>query len=154
LDDPQKTTNLSQVTDKLYLIMLYTSNWSRFKLTTSNYHTITAMMAPCSLSEVIKLLWPYTCNISNTCWQYYTTTADKLPWCIWRIYFHMNFCSTFYLIFMYISKMKFLLEFQVNIISLKEHEIIEWADSRSKLQKQVVKAVLCDLPREQWNMVT
>jgi hypothetical protein len=47
-----------QVTDKLYHIMLYTSPWSRFELTTSvmigtycidscksNYHAITAMMA-------------------------------------------------------------------------------------------------------------
>jgi hypothetical protein len=34
LEDPEKT-ELSQVTDKLYHIMLYTSPWSRFKLTTS-----------------------------------------------------------------------------------------------------------------------
>ena len=50
--------DLSQVTDKLYHIMLYTSPWSRFELTTlvvigtdcigsckSNYHTFTATTA-------------------------------------------------------------------------------------------------------------
>ena len=55
-------TDLSQVTDKLYHIMLYTSPWSRFELKTSvvigtdctgscksNYHTITTTTTPLHL---------------------------------------------------------------------------------------------------------
>ena len=55
MENPEKTTELSQVIDTLYHIMLYISPWSRFELTTSavigsyyigncksNYHAMTA----------------------------------------------------------------------------------------------------------------
>ena len=61
LEDPEKTTDLSQVTDKRHCMMLYTSLWLRFELTTLvmigtdyicsckfKYHMITAMTVPYS----------------------------------------------------------------------------------------------------------
>jgi hypothetical protein len=58
---PEKTTDLSQIIEKHYHIMLYTSPWSRFELTTSvvigtgcigscksNYHTMMATTVPIS----------------------------------------------------------------------------------------------------------
>ena len=64
-EDLEKTTDLSQVTDKLYHIKLYTLPWSRFELTTSvvvgtdfigscksNYHT--TMTAPQPFGEEIR----------------------------------------------------------------------------------------------------
>jgi hypothetical protein len=69
--NPEKTIDLSHVTEKLYHIMLYNSPWSRFELTTSvmictdckssctsNYHMITAttvLNVICNTSSMICL---------------------------------------------------------------------------------------------------
>jgi hypothetical protein len=67
---PWENNDLSQVTDKLYHIMLYTSPWSRFKLTISviigtdfigscksNNHMIIATTAPTNFGEYINELY-------------------------------------------------------------------------------------------------
>ena len=60
----EKTTDLSQVTDKFYHIMVYTSPWSRFTTlevtatgcigsSKSNYHTITITTTPVQLEAIM-----------------------------------------------------------------------------------------------------
>ena len=67
-EDAEKTQDLSNVTDKLYHIMLYASPWSRFELTAlivigtdcidscqSNYHAITDTTAPWMLHTFVVI---------------------------------------------------------------------------------------------------
>ena len=46
LEYPEKTNNLSQITDKIYHIMLYGIHLSNSRIRTHNYHMIMAMKAP------------------------------------------------------------------------------------------------------------
>jgi hypothetical protein len=90
----EKTTDLSQVTDKLDHIILYTSPWSRFELTTSvvidtdymgswksNYHTIMATTAP-------EIDWFLCGECHRTTWPVATFVLKKpTPFfsCVFRV---------------------------------------------------------------------
>ena len=100
---PEKTTDLSQVTDKLYHIMLSTSPWSRFELTTSvvigtdcidscksNYHMITATTAQSSRRfGTLILRWLYIVARRTSMISVLLSEVNNLNnW--WSIYFWLN----------------------------------------------------------------
>jgi hypothetical protein len=77
-EDLEKTTDLTQVTDKLYHIMLYTSSWSRFEFATSvlistdcigscksNYHIITTTAAPHIIEDAAVHIKITIVNMNN-----------------------------------------------------------------------------------------
>ena len=76
-DDSEKTTDLSQVTETVYHIMMYTSPWSWFDLIASvgigtdciwscrsNYHTITATTVPLNFS-----IFSFAIFVRNYIWR-------------------------------------------------------------------------------------
>ena len=82
-EDPEKTTDFSHVTDQHYHMMLYTSPWSRFKLTISvvigtdcigscksNYHTIVATDSKLKLVFVKSKLVVHKWNCITVPWKY------------------------------------------------------------------------------------
>ena len=93
---PVKTTDLSQVTDKVYHIMLYTSPWSRFEITTSvvigtdcidncksNYHMITATTAP-----TVNGYWHFLCRYYTYRWKVFF--AQKIYLYIFHIKLYLK----------------------------------------------------------------
>ena len=58
-----KTTDLSQVTDKLYHITLYTSPWSRFKLTSVVIYRWDDLWY---VRYLIQVRWSLMCQVFNT----------------------------------------------------------------------------------------
>jgi len=89
IGDPEKATDRSQVTDKAFHIMLYTSPWSRFELTTSvvigtdcicscksNYHMIKDMTAPCIYIKYSFSVLPFYWRSYKKCYFIFILLLD------------------------------------------------------------------------------
>ena len=100
------SADLSQVADKLYHIMLYTSPWSRFDLKTSvvigtdcigscksNYHTITAMMVPILHGDA--LYNKRKKNIRRILQNYHSPMSSSTEWS-WFFYGICTFSFIYY----------------------------------------------------------
>jgi hypothetical protein len=72
-----KTTDLPQVTDKLYHIMLYTSPWSRFELTTLVVIG-TDYIGSCRSNYNMIVLWNICHDLINVTFNKYITKLYRL----------------------------------------------------------------------------
>ena len=101
-EHPVKIADLSQVTDKFYHVMLYTSPWSIFELTTSVMHAyivvnpttmrsrprrfLTVMRKGINNVRMRKVYWYEQSNLwwrPNSFWRDYVTTVAKINWTVW-----------------------------------------------------------------------
>ena len=96
-EDSEKTTDLSQVTYKLYHIMLYTSAWSRFELTTL-VTIVTDCIGSCIQSRAVGLPSIVTNYIYATSVYHHYSRVSKL--CRSEVHDLLLLTSDFYTLYL------------------------------------------------------